>query len=72
MSRNVRKRTFRYMRLTRIQINLRIRAVWSVYVVRMKNFLPLTIQKAPSEDSDQMHSLMWIFAARHVLVFNQL
>ena len=36
VSRNVRKRTFWHVRPTKTQISLRIRAVWSVFVVRMK------------------------------------
>ena len=35
-SQNVRKRTFLHRRPTKTQITLRIRAVWSVFVVRMK------------------------------------
>ena len=36
ISRNFRKRTFEHVRSAKIQISLCIRAVWSVFVVRMK------------------------------------
>ena len=54
MSVNVRKRTFWYVRPTKTEISLRIRAVWSQSSLSAwKNFASLTIQTTPSEDSDQ-------------------
>ena len=65
-SHSVTKRTFWHVHSTKNQISLRICAIWSVIVVRIKkNFASLVIQNVPSEDSDQtarMRSLIWIFA----------
>ena len=53
MSRNVRKRTLWYMRPAKIQISLRIRAVWSesslgaFWLAKVKNFL-----QEDNEDAD--------------------
>ena len=67
----VRKRTFWYVRPTKTQISLRIRAVWSESSLSAwRNFASLAIQKAPSEDSDQtarMRRLIRIFAGRTCL-----
>ena len=53
MRRNGRKRTFWYVRLTKTLISLRIRAVWSESsLFTWRNFASLTIQDAPSEESD--------------------
>ena len=68
MSRNVRKRTLLHVHPTKIQISLRMRAVWSESSLSAwRYFASLAIQKAPSEDSDQtaqMRSLIWNFAGR--------
>ena len=54
MTRNVRKRTFWYVRETKTQISLRIRAVWlESSLSAWRNFPTLVIQNMPSEDSDQ-------------------
>ena len=56
---NVRKRTFWYMLHTKTQTSLRMRTVWSIFVVRTKK---MCSQNAPSEDSDQtarMLGLIW-------------
>ena len=54
------------MRLTQIQISLRIPAVWSESSFSSwRNFASLVISNAPSEDSNQitrMRRLFWIFA----------
>ena len=65
MWRNVRKRT--YMCTHRRFKS--VRAVWSVFVVRMKKFCSLGFVQynVPREDSDQparMRRLIWIFAGR--------
>ena len=64
----VRKSTFWQVRLTRTQISLRIRAVWSESSLSARrNCASLAIQNVPSEDSDQtarMRRLIWIFAGR--------
>ena len=66
-----RKRTFWYVRPTKTQIGLHIRAVWSESSLSTwRNFALLAIQTAPSEDSDQtarMRRLIWIFAGRTCL-----
>ena len=69
MSRNFRKRTFGHERPAKIQISLRIRAVWSESSLGAfldsrgcKVFL-----RADNEDSNQtarMHSLIWVFDGR--------
>ena len=65
MSRNVRKRTFWYVHPAKIQISLRIRAVWSesspgtFCIARDAKFL-----HADNKDSDQMRRLRWIFVKR--------
>ena len=62
--------TFWQMRPPRTQISLRIRAVWSEFVLSAwRNFVPLAIQKAPIEDSDQTAQMrrLIIFAGRTVL-----
>ena len=64
----MRKRTFCHVHLTRTQISLRIRAVWSgSSLSAWRNFASLAIQNAPSEDSDQtarMRRLIGFFAER--------
>ena len=71
MNRNVRKRTFWYVRPTKTQISLRIRAVWSESSLSAwRNFVFLAIQNALSEDSDQtarMRRLIGIFDERAYL-----
>ena len=68
--RTVSKRTFWHVRLTKTQISLRIRTVWSVFAVRMKklcNLSDFALQNAPSDDSNQtaqIRSLIGIFAGR--------
>ena len=79
MGRNMRKHTWWYVHLTKTQISLRIRTVWSdSSLSTWRNFASLAIQTAPSEDSDQSaHSrrliriftgrilnLVWIFTGR--------
>ena len=68
MGRNVKKRTFRHVRPTNTQISLRIRAVWSESSwSAWRNVTALSIQNAPSGDSDQTarrRRLIWIFAGR--------
>ena len=67
LRRNLRKRTFWHVRPTKTQISLRIHAVWSVFVVRMKKLYHLGYLNAPSEDSDQtarMRKLNWTFTGR--------
>ena len=70
LNRNGRKRTFWYVRPTKTQLRLRIRAVWSEPSLSIsRKFASLFIQNAPNEDSDQtvqMRSLIWIFAGTHV------
>ena len=66
MSRNVRKRTFWHVRLTKIQISLCIRAALSEFAVHMMK-LHHWLSKFRHEDSDQtarMRRLIWIFAGR--------
>ena len=68
MSRNVQKRTLVHVRPAKIQISLRIRAVWSesslgvFWIAKDANFL-----HADHEDSDQtarMRRLIWVFFVR--------
>ena len=68
LSRNVRKRTFRHVRPAKIQIRLRIRAVWSesslvaFWIAKDAKFL-----HADNEDSDQtarVRRLIWVFVVR--------
>ena len=68
---NVEKHTFWHtMRPTTAQINLCIRAVWSVCsLCAWRNFASLATQTAPSEDSDQtarLRRLILTFAGAHV------
>ena len=67
-NRNGRKRTFWQVRLTKTQISLRIRAVWSEFSLSIwRDFACVAVQIAPSDDSDQttqMRRLVWIFAGR--------
>ena len=64
----VRQHTFWNVRLAKIQISLRIRAVWSESSLSAwRNFVSLPIQNVSSEDSDQtarMRSLIRILAGR--------
>ena len=63
MSRNVQKRAFSYVRPTKTQISLRMRAVWSESSLSAS----FVNQNASSEDSDQtarMRRLIWINAGR--------
>ena len=54
LSRNMRIRTFWNVRLTKTQIRLRIRAVWSESsLFARRNFASLAIQNVLNEDSDQ-------------------
>ena len=53
LSRNVRKRTWKYVRIKKTQISLLIRAVWFESSLSPGNFASLTFQTAFSEDSDQ-------------------
>ena len=59
------------VRPTKTQIKLRIRAIWSESSFSAyRNFVPLAIQNAPSEDSGQtarMRRLIWIFVGRSYL-----
>ena len=68
MDHSMKKRTFWYEHPTKIQISLPIRTVWSESSFSAgRNFISLSIQNAPSENSDQtarMRSLIWIFAGR--------
>ena len=68
MGRDVRKQTIGHVRLAKIQISLRIRAVWSesslgkFWIAKGAKFL-----HADNEDSDQtawMHKLIWVFVGR--------
>ena len=68
MHRNVRKRTFGHVRPAKIQISLRIRAVWSessltgLWINKDAKFL-----HADNEDSDQttrMRRLIWVIDER--------
>ena len=68
MSHNVRKRTFGHLRQAKIQIRLRIRAVWSesllgaFWTANYANFL-----HADNKDFDltaRMRRLIWVFAGR--------
>ena len=65
MSRNVRQRTFRHVRPVKIQISLRIRAVWSetslgaLWIVN-----DARIVHEDNEDSDQTIRLMCVFIGR--------
>ena len=70
MSRNVIKRTFENVRPAKIQISLRIRAVWSessqgaYWIAKDVEFL-----HADNEDSDQaarMSRLIWVFIYAHI------
>ena len=67
-SNNMRKGTFRYVRPTKTQISLRIRAVWlESSLPAWRNFAFLVIKKCPSEESDQTarkRRLIWNFAGR--------
>ena len=56
---------FYCIRPMKSQTSLRIRAVWSVFVVRMKKLCILSyhIQDAPKEDSDECTDI-WVFAGR--------
>ena len=62
------KRTFWHVRQKKTQISLRIRAVWSEFSLSIwRDFASLTIQNAPSEESDQTaqtRRLIWILAGR--------
>ena len=62
------KTTFKHVHPTKTQISLRIRAVWSESSLSaFRKIVSLTIENAPSEDSDQtaqMRRLIWIFAGR--------
>ena len=64
----LRKRTFWLIRPTKTQFSLRIRAVWSDYLLSAwRNFVSLAIQNAPGKCFDQtaqMHKLIWIVARR--------
>ena len=53
MNRYIKKRTIRHVRHAKNQISQYILAVWSFFVVHMRNFAFLSIQNAHSEDSDQ-------------------
>ena len=62
----MRKRTFCHVQITKIQIIMRMRAVWSVFIVRM-SVASLAIQTSSSEYSDQTarrRRLICIFAGR--------
>ena len=68
LNRNGRKRTFGHVRRVKIQISLRIRAVWSesslgaFWKAKYANF-----HHADNEDSDltmQTHKLTWVFTER--------
>ena len=68
MSHKFRKRTFEYVRPLKIQISLRIRAVWSessldaFWIAKVAKF-----PHADIEDSDQtvgMRRLIWVFVGR--------
>ena len=61
MTRNVRKRTFWNVRPTKTQNSLRIRAVWSVFVVCM---MKLCILGYPKCAQWRFWSACWIFAGR--------
>ena len=62
----LRKRTFWLVRPTKTQFSLRIRAVWSDYLLSAwRNFVSLAIQNAPGKCFDQtaqMRRLIWIVA----------
>ena len=66
MGHNKRKRTFWYLRKTKTQISLHIRAVWSESSLSAwRNIASLAIQNEHSEDSEKiarMRRLIWIFA----------
>ena len=68
MNRNMRKRTFWHVPITKTQINMRIPAIWSESSLSAWwNYASLAIKNVPSEDSDQpawMRRLIWIFAGR--------
>ena len=68
ISRNVRKRTFWHVRPAKIQISLRIRAVWSESSLgTFWKAMDAKCLRADNEDSDQtalMRKLIWIFVER--------
>ena len=59
-----RKRNFWYMRATKTQISLRMRAVDQSLRVCMKNLCILAIQNAPSDDSDYAQAGLNLRCAR--------
>ena len=66
-SRNIRKRTFGYMRQEKIQISRRIRAVWSkssldaFWIAKKGNFLHADNE---TDQTARIRRLIWIFVGR--------